>query len=334
MPEYPDVEMYVDHLRRRFVGEKLERVRLASPFVVRTFDPPISEAHGKGVLGFRRLGKRIVFELEEELMLVVHLMISGRFRLGEPGVKIPGKLGLAAFDFAKATLILTEASTQKRASIHLLRGEEGLERIDPGGLELFTATKEEFRARMRLENRTLKRALTDPRILSGVGNAYSDEILFDAQLSPTKRTKDLSDAELDLLFTATKKTLESWKELLLRDTGEKFPEKVTAFRPEMAVHGKYGQPCPRCRSKVQRIRYASNESNYCARCQTGGKLLADRSLSRLLKDEWPRTLEELEARERPKAEARSTESTTAPVTADSKTSTKRVSRKTKRIAPH
>ncbi len=295
MPELPDVTIYLECLAPRVLGQTLARVRLSSPFVLRSVDPPISAAAGKTVRELRRLGKRIVFGLDDDLFLVVHLMIAGRFRWRERGAKVPGKLGLAAFDFAGGTLLLTEASSKKRAAIYLVRGEEALRLHDPGGIEVLDASLEEFRGALLRENHTLKRALTDPRLLSGIGNAYSDEILHRARLSPVKLTRSLGDHELARLHEATRATLLDWTERLRRETGEGFPEKVTAFREGMAVHGRYRKPCPDCGSPVQRISYAENETNYCARCQTGGRLLADRSLSRLMKDDWPRTLEELEA---------------------------------------
>ncbi|MBX5481707.1 MAG: formamidopyrimidine-DNA glycosylase [Myxococcaceae bacterium] len=296
MPEYPDITVYIEAISKRVLGHPLEAVRLASPFVVRSFDPPIREAHGRRVLGFRRIGKRIVFELEAELFLVIHLMIAGRFQWKDRGAKIPGKVGLAAFDFPEGTLILTEASTKKRAAIHLVRGEDELRQFDRGGLEVMTATLEEFARVVRSENHTLKRTLTDPRLLSAIGNAYSDEILHRAKLSPVKLSQRLSDEEMARLFSATRAVLQEWTERLRSQSGEGFPEKVTAFRPEMAVHGKYRQPCPECGAPVQRIVHAENETNYCPRCQTEGRLLADRALSKLLHSDWPKTLEELEER--------------------------------------
>ncbi len=294
MPELPDVVVYIEALESRIVGQALERIRLSSPFVLRSVDPPIVEAEGKKVLRLRRLGKRIVFELEGTLFLILHLMIAGRLRWKSAGSKIPGKLGLAAFDFPSGTLLLTEASSKKRASLHLIRGSEELEQHDPGGLEVLEADLPGFREALTRENHTLKRALTDPRLFSGIGNAYSDEILHRARLSPVKLTRQLSEGEIFRLYEATQKTLREWIERLRRDAGNGFPEKVTAFRPEMATHGRYRKPCPDCGAAIQRIVYAENETNYCARCQTGGKLLADRALSRLLKEDWPRTLEELE----------------------------------------
>jgi formamidopyrimidine-DNA glycosylase len=299
MPELPDVTVYVERLAARCVGETLERVRVVGISLLRSVDPPLSESFGKRVLGVRRLGKRIVFALEDELFLVFHLMIAGRFRWRERGARPVGKLALATLEFTSGTLLLTEASTQKRATLHLVRGEAALAEHDPGGLEVQDATFEEFLARMTAENRTLKRALTDPHILSGIGNAYSDEILHRARLSPVTLTSRLSDAEWRRLHSATLEILDLWTARLREQVGEGFPERVTAFRPEMAVHGRYRQPCPDCGAPVQRIVYAANETNYCARCQTGGRLLADRALSQLLKKDWPRSLEELEARRRP-----------------------------------
>lgn len=294
MPELPDVVVYIEHLERRARGQVLEGVRLGSPFVLRSADPPLSAAFGKKVLGLRRVGKRIVFELEGGLFLVIHLMVSGRLHWKERGAKVPGKVGLAAFDFSSGTLTFTEASTKKRASIHLVKGEEALQELDRGGLEVLGASREQFAAALRRENHTLKRSLTDPRLFSGIGNAYSDELLHRAGMSPVRLTAQLTDEEVERLFKATVDTLVEWRDRLREEAGEAFPEGVTAFREEMAVHGRYGKPCPRCGSKVQRIVYAENETNYCPKCQTGGKLLADRSLSRLLKEDWPKTVDELE----------------------------------------
>lgn len=296
MPELPDVELYLHALRPRIVGSRLEGIRLASPFLVRSFDPPISESHGLRVLELRRLGKRIVLALEADLFLVLHLMIAGRLRWREPGAKIPGRLGLAAFDFTEGALLLTEAGTKKRASLYLVRTGEGLAEHDPGGLEVLEADREAFAAAISSRRHTLKRSLTDPRIFSGIGNAYSDEILHRARMSPFKLSDRLEDDEIDRLFASINEVLTEWRDRLRDQAGDNFPEKVTAFRPEMAVHGRFNEPCPVCDSPVQRIVYASNEANYCATCQTGGKLLADRALSRLLKDDWPRTLDELEQR--------------------------------------
>jgi formamidopyrimidine-DNA glycosylase len=294
MPELPDVTLYVEHLAARTRGRPLLGIRLKSAFLVRTATPPLREAFGKKVTDLRRLGKRIVFALEEDLFLVLHLMIAGRLRLRPPGAVIPGKVGLAAFDFETGTFLLTEASPKKRASLHLVRGEAALGEFDRGGLEVIGASLPSFREALLCENHTVKRALTDPRLFSGIGNSYSDEILHRARLSPVKLTQKLSDEEIERLLAAAQATLVEWTERLRKETGSEFPEKVTAFREGMAVHGRYRQPCPDCGSPVQRIRYADNETNYCARCQTGGKLLADRSLSRLLKSDWPKSLEELD----------------------------------------
>ena len=296
MPELPDVVVYVEALERLLAGKVLEKVRIKSPFVVRSFDPPISAAEGKAVLAVRRLGKRIVFELDGGLFLAVHLMIAGRFHWKPRGAKIGGRIHLAALDFDSGTLLLTEASQKKRASIHLVSGEAALAEFSRGGIEPLTAGRAEFDAALRSENHTLKRALTDPRLFSGIGNAYSDEILHAARLSPMKLTSKLTAEEVDRLREATAGTLERWTERLRRDTEGTFPEKVTAFRDGMAVHGRYGKPCPECGTPVQRIVYAENEANYCPRCQTAGRLLADRALSRLLRSDWPKTLEELEDR--------------------------------------
>jgi len=298
VPELPDVTLYVERLRAYCVDRKLLRARLGGPVLLRTVDPPLSAVEGREVREVRRLGKRIVFGFDDALFLVFHLMIAGRFRWRPQGTKIPGKVGHAAFDFESGTLLLTEASSKKRAMLHVLRGEEALAAHDPGGLEVFETDLAGFSARLRNENRTLKRALTDPRILSGIGNAYSDEILHAAKLSPVKLTQKLDDAELARLFAATLEILERFTATMRAEVGTGFPEKVTAFRPDMAVHGRHKEPCPVCGSPVQRIVHAENESNYCPKCQTGGKLLADRALSQLLKKDWPRTLEELEARMR------------------------------------
>ena len=294
MPELPDVTVYVECLEARLMGQTLQRVRLASPFLLRSVDPSVKDVEGRAVTGVRRMGKRIVIALDGDLYLVIHLMIAGRFRWLAPGAKIPGKLGLAAFDFPAGTLLLTEAGTKKRASLHVVRGEAGLAGHDPGGLEVLACTYPAFRAALKRENRTLKRALTHPQLFSGIGNAYSDEILHRAKMSPLARTGTLGDAEARRLFNAARTVLTQWTDRLRREAGSGFPEKVTAFRPEMAVHGKYGKPCPECGAPVQRIVYAENEVNYCAACQTGGRLLADRALSRLLHGDWPRTLEEWE----------------------------------------
>ena len=298
MPELPDIVVYIDCLRPRVAGRTLERVRISHPFLVRTFDPPLDASFGKTVRGLRRLGKRIVFELDDDLFLVLHLMIAGRLHWKPPGAKPPGKLGLAAFDFPDGTLLLTEAGSKRRASLHVVRGETELNRHDPGGLEVLDADAQAFREVLRCHNHTLKRALTDPRLFSGIGNAYSDEILHRARLSPLTWTTRLSDEEADGLFEAAQAVLREWIEKLRAEAGDGFPEKVTAFRKDMAVHGRYKQPCPVCGTAIQRIRYADNETNYCPRCQTGGKVLADRALSRLLKGDWPRTIEELESQGR------------------------------------
>jgi formamidopyrimidine-DNA glycosylase len=296
MPELPDIVVYLERLRPRTRGQVLERVQFASPFLLRTVDPPIFDAEGCKVLDLLRVGKRIVFALESDLFLVLHLMIAGRLHWKERGAKVPGKVGLAAFTFPTGTLILTEAGTKKRASLHLVKGRAALDALDPGGLEVLDADPLAFRARLRQENHTLKRALTDPHLFSGIGNAYSDEILHAARLSPLALTRKLSETEIGHLFKAIQETLLAWTDRLRQQVGDGFPEKVTAFRPEMAVHGRFGKPCPVCGTAVQRIVYAENETNYCPGCQTGGKLLADRSMSRLLKQDWPRTMEELEER--------------------------------------
>lgn len=297
MPELPDITIYIEALRARLLHQPIQKIRIPSPFLLRSFDPPIRAAEGKKVLGFYRIGKRIVFELKDELFLVFHLMITGRFHWKKRGIAVPRKYGHAAFDFPNGTLLLTEMGTKKRASLHLVKGREHLKEHDPGGLEIFDADLASFRAALMRENHTLKRTLTDPHVFSGIGNAYSDEILHRAKLSPVKQTQHLTAEEVDRLFHATKDCLSEWIERLRKDAGCNFPERVTAFRDHMAVHGKYRKPCPVCASPIQRIVYAENETNYCAKCQTGGKLLADRSLSRLLRDDWPRTLEELEKEE-------------------------------------
>lgn len=293
MPELPDITIYLEALEARIVGRRLEKIRINSPFLARTFDPPIEAAEGKVVRALRRLGKRIAIGLDDDLWLVLHLMIAGRLHWREPGTKLSGKYNLAAFDFADGTLLLTEAGAKRRAALYVVRGEESLHQHDPGGLEIFSATAEEFVARLRSANHTLKRALADPHLFSGVGNAYSDEILHRARLSPLALTQKLSGEEIQRLFAATQVVLQEWIERLRDDADGEFPEKVSAFRKEMAVHGRFGKPCPVCRSPIQRIRYADNETNYCPQCQTGGKILADRSLSRLLRDDWPRHLDEL-----------------------------------------
>jgi formamidopyrimidine-DNA glycosylase len=294
MPELPDVTVYIEALSERVLNQQIQKIRIGSPFVLRSFDPAIGAAEGKKVLALRRLGKRIVFELEDELFLIVHLVIAGRFHWKSKGAKIARKYGQAALDFPNGTLLLTEAGTKKRASIYLVRGSAALREHDPGGLEVFDASVEQFREALTRENHTLKRSLTDPHLFSGIGNAYSDEILHRAGLSPIRMTQQMTAAEIVTLYHAIRESLNDWVERLRKERGSAFPEKVTAFRPDMAVHGKYRKPCPVCGSPVQRIVHAENETNYCARCQTGGKLLADRSLSRLLKEDWPRTLEELE----------------------------------------
>ncbi len=295
MPELPDISAYLTALEPRVHGQKLERVRLGSPFVLRTVQPPIASVEGQVVRELRRVGKRIAFGFQNDLWLVIHLMIAGRLHWKSRGAKLGGRNNLAALDFPEGSLVLTEAGSKRRASLHVVSGEEGLRALDPGGIDVFASDFIAFRAAMTAENRTLKRALTDPRILSGIGNAYSDEILHAAQLSPIALTQKLKEDEWERLFRVTRETLRKWINQLENEARNKFPEKVTAFRPDMAVHGKYGEPCPRCGEKILRIRYADNETNYCAKCQTGGKVLADRSLSRLLKSDWPRTLDELEA---------------------------------------
>jgi len=296
MPELPDVALYLDALAPRVVGQPLERLRIASPFLLRTADPPVADLVGRTIRDLRRLGKRIVLALEDDYFIVLHLMIAGRLYWKPAGAPMPRRAGLAAFDFPNGTLLLTEAGTKHRASLHVVRGERALAAHDPGGLDVFGATLEQFRAALARESHTLKRALTDPRLFDGIGNAYSDEILHAARLSPLRLTSQITPEESERLFRATRATLTRWMERLRAETGDDFPEKVTAFRDGMAVHGRFRKPCPVCGSPVQRIRYANNEVNYCAKCQTGGRLLADRSLSRLLKKDWPRSLEELEER--------------------------------------
>jgi formamidopyrimidine-DNA glycosylase len=298
MPELPDIAAYIAALELRIVGQPLERVRLASVFLLRTVEPPVTNVEGRIVRELRRIGKRIAIGVDGDLWLVLHLMIAGRLHWRPRGAKLIGRQNLAAFDFPNGSLVLTEAGTKRRASLHIVVGEDGLHSIDPGGIEIFSADLASFRGALTAENRTLKRALTDPRLVSGIGNAYSDEILHAAQLSPITHTHKLQPHEWERLFVATRSTLELWIDRLRAEAEAEFPEKVTAFRKEMAVHGRYGEPCPRCGEKIQRIRYADNETNYCARCQTAGKVLADRGLSRLLGSDWPRTLEELESLKR------------------------------------
>lgn len=294
MPELPDIVVYIQALERRILGQMLERIRVVSPFLLRTVDPPLANAEGKRVIALRRVGKRIAIGLDGELWLVLHLMIAGRLHWRKRGAKVVRPRGLAAFDFPNGTLVWTEAGSKKRASLHVVRGEAGLEALDPGGLEVLEADLDSFAKVLTASNHTLKRALTDPRLFSGIGNAYSDEILFQARLSPLALTQKLTPADIGSLYDATRATLGRWVEELRAEAGGEFPENVTAFRENMAVHGRYKQPCVRCGASIQRIRYADNETNYCPRCQTGGKLLADRALSRLLHEDWPRTLEELE----------------------------------------
>jgi formamidopyrimidine-DNA glycosylase len=298
MPELPDITAYLSALEARILGQMLERVRLASFTLLRTAQPPLESVEGRVVRELRRIGKRIAIGVDGDLWLVLHLMIAGRLHWKAAGAKLAGRSTLAAFDFSSGTLVLTEAGTKRRASLYVLAGEEALRGIDPGGIDVLACGVDGFREALTRENRTLKRALTDPRLVSGIGNAYSDEILHAAQMSPVTLTHRLSDEDWARLYEATQKMLRQWMDRLREETGDGFPEKVTAFRPEMAVHGKFGQPCPRCGEKIQRIRYADNETDYCARCQTGGKLLADRGLSRLLKQDWPKTLDELEALKR------------------------------------
>ncbi len=298
MPELPDVELYVSALRARVEGRVLEGVRLATPFLLRSVEPPLDQVEGRLVTGFRRIGKRVVWELEGELFLVFHLMIAGRFKWRERAAVIPRKVGLAAFDVPLGTVLLTEAATQKRASLHVVRGEAALGSFDPGGLEVTTSSAAAFAAALQKESHTLKRALTDPHLFSGIGNAYSDEILHRARLSPFKLTRQLTSAEIAVLHDATVATLSEWTARLQEEAAERFPEKVTAFREGMAVHGRFGQPCPRCGRPVQRIVHGEHEVNYCPACQTEGRLLADRALSKLLKNDWPKTLDELERRKR------------------------------------
>ena len=298
MPELPDISAYIAAIEQRIAGRTLERVRLASPFLLRTADPPLTAAEGRSVRELRHVGKRIAISVDGDIWLVLHLMIAGRLHWRPPQAKLAGRQALGAFDFEHGSLVLTEAGSKRRASLHVVRGEEGLRSLDPGGVEIFSTDLDGFRAALTAENRTLKRALTDPRLISGVGNAYSDEILHAARLSPIALTHKLTAEEWERLFAATRTTLALWTDRLVAEARMNFPEGVTAFRPQMAVHGRYGQPCPRCGAPIQRIRYADNETNYCPACQTGGKVLADRSLSRLLGSDWPRTLEELEALKR------------------------------------
>jgi formamidopyrimidine-DNA glycosylase len=295
VPELPDITVYIEALSVRVLAQPLERLRIGNPFIVRTIAPSPAELAGKRIERITRLGKRIVFGLEDDLFLVLHLMIAGRLRWRERGAAIPGKVGLAAFDFPSGTAILTEAGSKRQASIHIVQGAGAVAALDPQGLEVFDADLPAFADRLTRDNHTLKRALTDPHIFSGIGNAYSDEILHAARLSPMKMTSSLSEREIEILFEATRTTLLEWIDRLRKDAGGEFPEKVTAFRKDMAVHGRYGQPCPVCGAPVQRIVYATNEANYCSRCQTGGRLLSDRAMSRLLKEDWPRTLDELES---------------------------------------
>ena len=295
MPELPDIAAYISALEPRIVNQPIQGIRLSSPFLLRSVQPPLRDVEGRTVRELRRIGKRIAISVEGDLWLVLHLMIAGRLRWRPRGAKLAGRNSLAAFDFPNGSLVLTEAGTKHRASLHVLSGEESLQSVDAGGIDVFTSNLDLFRQALTAENRTLKRALTDPRILSGIGNAYSDEILHAAQLSPIALTHKLKPDEWERLFAATRETLQLWIDRLRAEAEIGFPEKVSAFRKEMAVHGRYGEPCPRCGEKIQRIRYADNETNYCARCQTGGKVLADRSLSRLLRSDWPRTLDELEA---------------------------------------
>jgi len=298
MPELPDISAYLSALEERIVGQPLEHVRIASAFLLRTAQPPVTDAEGHRVRELRRIGKRIAIGLDNDVWLVLHLMIAGRLHWRPRGAKLAGRNNLAAFDFPNGSLVLTEAGTKRRASLHVLKGEQALQSADPGGIDVFAGDSAEFRAALTRENRTLKRALTDPRILSGIGNAYSDEILHAAQLSPVTLTNKLTPEEWNRLFAATRDTLRLWIDRLRAESRADFPEKVTAFRADMAVHGRYGKPCPRCGEPVQRIRYADNETNYCAKCQTGGRVLADRALSKLLGKDWPRTLDELEALKR------------------------------------
>jgi formamidopyrimidine-DNA glycosylase len=298
MPELPDIAAYLSALEERILGQPLQQVRVNSAFLLRTAQPALSEAEGKVVRELRRIGKRIAIGVDGDLWLVLHLMIAGRIHWRPAAAKLAGRNALAAFDFPKGSLVLTEAGSKRRASLHVVQGDDALNAMNPGGIEVFSSDLSAFRTALSAENRTLKRALTDPRIISGIGNAYSDEILHAARLSPITQTHKLSSAEWERLFTATIQTLQLWIDRMSAEAVKGFPEKVTAFRPDMAVHGRFNLPCPRCGEKVQRIRYADNETDYCARCQTGGRVLADRSLSRLMKSDWPRTLDELEALKR------------------------------------
>jgi formamidopyrimidine-DNA glycosylase len=294
LPEYPDITVYIERLEAFLKNQTLEKVRLTSPFLLRTIDPPLSSIFNASASGFERMGKRIVFVFPDAYFLVIHLMIAGRLHWREKGAKTPGKIGLAAFDFSNGTLLLTEAGTKKRASMHLVKGRDQLQEFDAGGLEVLEGSLDDFRKRLQSENHTLKRSLTDPRLFSGIGNAYSDEILHRAGLSPVQLTAKLTDQQIEQLYTAIRNVLLEWTQKLRTETGDGFPEKVTAFHGDMAAHGRFGKPCPVCGTVIQRIRYAENETNYCPRCQTGGKILADRSLSQLLKSDWPRTIEEME----------------------------------------
>ena len=295
MPEYPDIQVYLKRIEALIQGQQLQAIRIRSPFLLRTAEPPIKTLEGKTLQSMNRLGKRLVFGFSDDYFMILHLMVAGRLHWKEVRAKIQGKIGLAAFDFKTGSLMLTEAGTQKRASLHLVQGKETVKEFDPGGLDVFSISEKEFADRLMMENHTLKRALTDPRLFSGIGNAYSDEILHAAKLSPVLLTQKMTQEQIFSLHQTICKILQKWEEILLKEAGDGFPEKVTAFRYDMAVHGKFGKPCPVCQTAVQRIRYASNETNYCPTCQTGGKLLADRSLSRLLKSDWPRSMEALEA---------------------------------------
>ncbi len=296
LPEYPDISLYIEHLGTLLEGRVLEHIRLVNPFFLRTYEPPIESIEGKKVTGLARMGKRIVFCFPDDLFLVLHLMVAGRLHWRQRGIRVLAKTGLAALDFPHGTLLIGEAGTQKRASLHLVRGRAELEHFDPGGLDVLESTLQQFRERLLQENYTLKRALTDPRLLSGIGNAYSDEILHRARLSPLQLTGKMTDGQIKHLYESTRQILQEWTDKLGKETGNEFPEHVTAFHDDMAVHGRFGKPCPVCGRRVQRIRYASNETNYCPKCQTGGKVLADRALSRILKENWPRSLDEMEER--------------------------------------